>query len=387
MSKKIKVLRILNRFNLGGPIYNAAYLSKYLNSKKYETYLIGGKIEKHETSGKFIIENLDIPYYEIKSMRRSVNFFLDIISLVKVLIIIYKFKPNIIHTHAAKAGIIGRIASIFYLKKIKLVHTYHGNVFDGYFSNHFNKLILLIEKFLSKFTDKIIAISRSQKNDLINLYKLCDSSKIEIIPLGFDLKKFSIDKDLKRLKKRNEYKLDSEDILITIIGRVVPIKNHKLFIDVIEYCMKRTNKTIKALIIGDGSEMSNLINYTSKKGLKYCYKNIIDDFDIFFCSWKKDIDNYLPASDIVALTSLNEGTPVSIIESMASGTPSISTDVGGVSDIIENGISGIVSKNNIKDFGNDLLRLIENEDLRTNLAIKGIQRSLKLYSYDICFKR
>ena len=147
--------------------------------------------------------------------------------------------------------------------------------------------------------------------------------------------------------------------------------------------MKRTNKTIKALIIGDGSEMSNLINYTSKKGLKYCYKNIIDDFDIFFCSWKKDIDNYLPASDIVALTSLNEGTPVSIIESMASGTPSISTDVGGVSDIIENGISGIVSKNNIKDFGNDLLRLIENEDLRTNLAIKGIQRSLKLYSYDI----
>ena len=102
---------------MGGPIYNAAYLSKYLNSKKYETYLIGGKIEKHETSGKFIIENLDIPYYEIKSMRRSVNF-LDIISLVKILIIIYKFKPNIIHTHATKAGIIGKIASIFYLKKL-----------------------------------------------------------------------------------------------------------------------------------------------------------------------------------------------------------------------------------------------------------------------------
>ena len=386
MSKKIKILRILNRFNLGGPIYNVAYLSKFMNAKKYENLLIGGKIEKHEKSGKFILENLNIPYYEIKSMRRPINLFLDFISLIQVVVIMYKFKPDIIHTHAAKAGIIGRIASILFYKKINVVHTYHGNVFEGYFSNFFNELILNIERVLSKFTDKVIAISQSQKNDLVNIHKLCDSSKIVVIPLGFDLKKYSLNKTLKRVQKRKDLLLKDGDILITTIGRVVPIKNHKLFVDVIKYCKKRTKKTIKALVIGDGSEMLNLINYTSHQGLKFSYKDFKSDFDIFFCSWKKDIDNYLAASDIVALTSINEGTPVSIIEAMASGTPSISTDVGGVSDIIENGVSGVVSKTNIKDFGNDLLILIENENIRIKLAKKGIKRSLELYHYDVLIK-
>ena len=221
---------------------------------------------------------------------------------------------------------------------------------------------------------------------MVNIHKLCDSSKIVVIPLGFDLKKYSLNKTLKRVQKRKDLLLKDGDILITTIGRVVPIKNHKLFVDVIKYCKKRTKKTIKALVIGDGSEMLNLINYTSHQGLKFSYKDFKSDFDIFFCSWKKDIDNYLAASDIVALTSINEGTPVSIIEAMASGTPSISTDVGGVSDIIENGVSGVVSKTNIKDFGNDLLILIENENIRIKLAKKGIKRSLELYHYDVLIK-
>ena len=386
MQKKIKVLRILNRFNIGGPVYNATYLTKYLDNNTYETLLIGGICEKHEASAKYILEKENIQFTEIQQMRRKISLFYDFISFLKIIFIIHNYKPDIIHTHAAKAGLLGRIAALIYYKNIKIVHTYHGNVFEGYFSNIMNKLILFIERFLASKSNKIIAISKLPKQDLVNKFRICKSSKIEVIPLGFDLKKFSINSKVKRTKKRTEYKVLKHEILITIIGRVVPIKNHKFFIDVFDYCRKKTTIPIKAFVIGDGPEMDNLRKYSNQKGLRYNYKNLTVDYDIFFCSWKKDIDCYLAASDIVALTSYNEGTPVSIIESMASGKASISTNVGGVSDIIENFINGIISKSTVKDFGNDLLKLINDETLRLELGKNGKSRSLKLFNYDVLVK-
>lgn len=382
-NSKIRILRILNRFNVGGPVYNATYLTKYLNKKKYETLLIGGSCEPHEQSATYILKNEKVNYIKLKFMRRAISPFYDLISLIEIIIIIYKYKPQIIHTHAAKAGLLGRIAPLFYFKKIKIIHTYHGNVFEGYFSSFINKIILKVERFLAYKSNKIIAISNSQKHDLVNKYFICEQDKIEIVPLGFDLSRFSNDLENKREKKRNEFRVNKDEILISIIGRVVPIKNHKFFVDVIKYCKQKTNISLKALIIGDGSEMNNLIKHTEKLDLKYNYKEMKNDYDIFFCSWKKDIDFFLAASDIVALTSYNEGTPVSIIESMASGKASISTNVGGVSDIIENYKSGIVSKNTIKDFGDDLLELIIDKDLRRELGKNGKTRSLKLFNYDV----
>jgi glycosyltransferase involved in cell wall biosynthesis len=381
--RKKKILRILNRFNVGGPVYNATYLTKYLNPKYFSTTLIGGIHEKHEESAKYILDNEKINYEEIKYMRRKISPLYDLISLIHIIYIIYKTKPDIIHTHAAKAGLLGRIASLFYFKKVKLVHTYHGNVFEGYFSKTINKIIVSIERYLASRTDKIIAISQVQKTDLVNKYLICDESKIEVIPLGFDLKKFSNNIKNKRNLIRKKYNISNEEVLISIVGRVVPIKNHKLFIDVFNYCKLRTNVPIKALIIGDGSEMEDLINYTNENGLSFSYKKIIDNYDVLFCSWQRDIDCFLAASDIVALTSYNEGTPVSIIESMASGKASISTNVGGVSDIIENFKSGIVSSGSVKEFGNDLLNLINDENLRLELGKNAKSRSLELFNYNV----
>ena len=351
--RKKRILRVLNRFNVGGPIYNVAFLTKYLNKELFETLLIGGRHEKYEESGKYILDNEKIMFSELKYMRRAISPIYDLISLIQIIRLIYTFRPDIIHTHAAKAGLIGRIASFFYFKKVKLVHTYHGNVFEGYFSNILNKTILLIERFLASKSTKIIAISKLQKEDLVNKYRICDPSKIVVVPLGFDLKIFSLNTEEKRKKIRNEYKVLDKEVLITIIGRVVPIKNHKFFIDVINYCKKKTNKTIKALVIGDGTEMNNLIEYTNEIGLESNYKKVKTDYDVFFHSWAKDIDHFLAATDIVALTSKNEGTPVSIIEAMACERACISTDVGGVSDIVENYKSGIISKGVVEEYGND----------------------------------
>jgi glycosyltransferase involved in cell wall biosynthesis len=382
MLKKIRILRILNRFNVGGPVYNATYLTKYLNSDFYETLLIGGKPENHEQSAEYILNGLDVSFKQLKFMRRAISPLFDLISLIQIIIIIYKFKPHIIHTHAAKSGLLGRLASMLYYKKVRLVHTYHGNVFEGYFSNFKNNILIFIERFLAKKSTKIIAISKLQSHDLIYKYKICEKEKIEIVPLGFDLNRFTEDKNLKREKLRKEFNVHDDTILITIIGRIVPVKNHQLFIDVINYCKNRSSRVIKALIVGDGSETEKIINCVENYNLSYSYKDLNKECDVLFSSWRSDIDSVLAASDIVCLTSLNEGTPVSIIESMASETASISTNVGGVSDIIENNISGIVSSKKVNDYGENLLQIIEDDKLRLKLAKKGKSISLENYNYN-----
>ena len=382
--KNKKVLTILNRFNVGGPIYNVIFLTNYLNKNNFETLLIGGKCESYEQSSKYILDKENIKFTELKHMKRAISPFHDFISLIEIILVLYKFKPYIIHTHAAKAGLLGRIACIFYFNKKKIIHTYHGNVFEGYFSNFKNKIILFVERLLSKKTDKIIALSNLQKNDLVNKYFISKEDKIEVIPLGLDLKKFSNNLVQKRQKKRTEFEISNDQVLISIIGRLVPIKNHKFFIDVINFCRKKTDFKLKALIIGDGPEINNLINYAKSLGLKYNYKEMINkDYDIFFCSWKEDIDSFLAASDILTLTSINEGTPVSIIEAMVSGTACVSTDVGGVSDIIENNKSGIVSNANVSEFSKCLLKLINDENYRNKMGLNAKKRSLELFDYKV----
>ena len=379
--KKIKILRILNRFNVGGPVFNATYLTKYLNSDLYETLLIGGKPELHEEPAYYILNDLGVCFKKLNYMRRAISPIFDLISLIQIIIIIYKYKPNIIHTHAAKSGLLGRLANLFYYKKVKVVHTYHGNVFEGYFSNFKNRILLFIERFLAKKSTKIIAISKLQCEDLIYKYKICGKEKIEIVPLGFDLHRFTENINSKREKIREEFNVMDDTILITIVGRVVPIKNHKLFIDVINYCKNKSSRKIKALVVGDGSEIEKIIDYVLNSKLSYSYKDLNKECDVLFSSWRSDIDSILAASDIVCLTSLNEGTPVSIIESMASETASISTNVGGVSDIIENNINGILSSKKIKDYGDNLLKIIEDDNLRLKLAKNGKSTSLENYNY------
>jgi glycosyltransferase involved in cell wall biosynthesis len=240
---------------------------------------------------------------------------------------------------------------------------------------------LFIERFLAQKSTKIIAISKLQSNDLIYKYKICEKEKIEIVPLGFDLHRFTENINSKRKKLRKEFNVKDKTILITIIGRIVPIKNHQLFIDVFNYCKYKTSRRIKALVVGDGSETEKIIDYAINNKLSYSYKNLNKECDVLFTSWRSDIDNILAASDIVCLTSFNEGTPVSIIESMASETASISTNVGGVSDIIENNISGIVSSKEINDYGENLLKMIEDDNLRLKLAKNGKSKSLENYNF------
>ena len=367
-----KILRIINRFNLGGPTYNAAYLTKYLE-KDYETILIGGQHEESEKSSLHILDDLGLKPIIIPEMQRSLNPYKDQIALRKIIKIIKEFKPDIVHTHAAKAGALGRRAA--YKMGVKQIyHTFHGHVFHSYFGNLKTKVFKEIEKNLAKKSTKIIAISEIQKKELSEIHRICPAEKIEVIPLGFDLTRFNTDKDSKRKKFRKKWNLKENEIAVGIIGRLVPIKNHSFFIDSIKEIIKKSNFPIRAFIVGDGEEKHNLINYVRNINLDYSLDTSPATFH--FTSWIKEIDEVNSGMDIICLTSLNEGTPVSLIEAQANGKPIVSTKTGGIKNIVLENKTALLSENNdLNSFSQNLLSLVNNSEKRQLFSKYGLEKS------------
>ncbi len=372
--RKIKVLRIINRFNIGGPTYNATFLTRFL-SDEFETLLVGGYPEAEEADSLHILKEYGVEPMLIKELKRTPNLKSDRIAYRKLKLIIEEFKPDIIHTHAAKAGALGRRAA-YACKVPVIVHTFHGHVFHSYFGKVKSKLFQLIEKNLAKKSTRIIAISELQKDELVEKFALCKRDKITVIPLGFDLMKFHENAAISRIETRKHYAIQYDEVAIAIIGRLAPIKDHSFFIDVISEIQQQTTKKLKIFIVGDGEERGNI---------ELKLKNIIQDdrFSIVMTSWIKDIASFNPAMDIICLTSKNEGTPVSLIEAQACNVPVISTDVGGVKDIVlQNETGFIVTKDAKLEYTEKLLSLIEDEALRKSMSTKGWDFVRERYHYN-----
>ncbi|MGB0404122.1 MAG: glycosyltransferase [Salibacteraceae bacterium] len=375
-----RVLRILNRFNLGGPTYNASYLSKHLPSE-YETLLIGGEKDESEASSLHITDSLGLKPTIIKEMRRSVNFSKDRLAYKKIVQIIREFKPDIVHTHASKAGAIGRLAAIN--ENIPtIVHTYHGHVFHGYFNPIKTKVYKFIETELAKRTHKIVAISNIQKQELSLEHKICSPEKIKVIPLGFDLDRFQMNKDENRKIYRGQYNLPDNKIAIGIIGRLVPIKNHQLFLKAINQLKKSNSVSFQAFIIGDGEERNHIESLANQ--LKLTFDNSPNsEVDIIFTSWIKDVDKALPGLDLIALTSKNEGTPVSLIEAQAAEKAIVSTNVGGIENVVLPGESALLSELTDEDlFCQNLIKLCTNDSLRNEQCKRGKDFVFKNFHYN-----
>jgi glycosyltransferase involved in cell wall biosynthesis len=361
--RKIKILRIINRFNIGGPTYNATFLTRFM-SDEFETVLIGGLPEEGEADSLHILNEYGVKPILIPELKRNPNFFSDRKALKKIKTIIEEFKPDIVHTHAAKAGALGRKAA-FDCKVPVVVHTFHGHVFHSYFGKFKTEVFRRIEKRLASKSSGIIAISAQQKNELSEKYAIANKNKIEVIPLGFDLNPFQVDLEIKRQKTRDKFNLTDDQIAVAIIGRLAPIKNHKLFLDSIEIVNQQTTKKPVFFIVGDG-ETRNEIEIQIEK------IKTNQTIDIRLTSWIHDIKTFNAGMDIICLTSNNEGTPVSLIEAQACNIPVISTDVGGVKDIVnENETGFVVPKNNPEKFAEKLLELIEDEKKREKMSQNG----------------
>ena len=374
-----RVLRIINRFNLGGPTYNAAYLSKYLEPE-FETLLIGGQKDASEGSSEYIVENLGLKPRVLPEMKRSIDPLKDLKALIKVRKIIKEFKPDIVHTHASKAGTIGSFAGS-QVKVPVILHTFHGHVFHSYFSKLKTNIYKGIERNLAKKSDRIIAISEIQKHELSEEHKICSSDKITVVPLGFDLERFTVNQDQLRKSFREQYKLANDEIAIGIIGRLVPIKNHQYFLESVKAIKEQNNKKLKFFIIGDGELKSELLDSCKTLGLKAGSENK-PGVDVVFTSWIKQVEGPCAGLEIICLSSLNEGTPVSLIEAHAAAKPVVSSNVGGIENVVlKNESAFLSSKTDNTEFIEGLLKLIESEELRNTMGQAGREFVMKRYHY------
>lgn len=366
-----KVLRIINRFNLGGPTYNVAYLSKYM-APEFDTLLIGGKNGNHEGSSDFILKDLGLHSILIPELQREINYRNDYLAYQKIKNIIKRWQPDIVHTHATKAGVLGRLAASRMNIPV-IVHTYHGHIYHSYFNKARTAIYKKIDRNLAKKTSMIIAISDKQKQELANEHKIAGIERFNVIPLGFDLERFQTNHNEKRQAFRNKYKIADDTVAMGIVGRLTHIKNHKLFLDAFARTKASTHKKIQAFIIGDGELKKYLHNHAAKLGLSISYSSEYKPgSDVVFTSWIKHIDRVYPGLDIACLTSVNEGTPVSIIEAQAANTPVVTTNVGGIENAVIPGKTAMLAKNqNLDDYTEKLTSMVNDDNLRQKMGAAG----------------
>ena len=367
-----RILRIINRFNLGGPTYNAAYLSKYM-PPEFETLLVGGEKDDTEDSSEFIVKSLGLDPIIIPEMKREIDLKNDYEAYRKIVNLIKDFKPDIVHTHASKAGTIGRLAAAN-MNVPAIIHTFHGHVFHSYFGKMKTVMYKNIERNLARRSSSIIAISEKQKSELCLVHRICKPEKIKVIPLGFDLSRFNENMDLKRKGFRERYRLADDEIAVGIIGRIVPVKNHRLFLEAAKMVLNETVNKVRFFIIGDGEDRLRVESVARDLHLAFSDATISDDIKpITFTSWIKEIDVALAGLDVVALTSLNEGTPVSLIEAQAANKPIVSTNVGGIENVVIEGVTALLShsKTDARQFADRLLDLTESVEKREQMARVG----------------
>lgn len=376
-----RVLRIHNRLIIGGPAINVTYLTKYM-APDFETMLVIGDKDSHEQDADHLIMNLGLDPVVIPEMKRDISPLNDGIAYQKIKALIEKFKPDIVHTHAAKSGVIGRLAADA-CKVPVILHTFHGHVFHSYFGKFKTNTFIQIERYLARRSTGIIAISDTQKHELANVYHICDEKKIKKIPLGLDLDKFQVHQEIKRVEFRKQFNLNTDDIAIGIIGRVVPVKNHSLFVAAAKKVLAQTDLPVKFVIVGDGDMRPQMEQEFLAAGIDYTYHPIDPREATAVCtSWQTDMDYVLSGLDIVALTSHNEGTPVSLIEAQAASKPIVSTNVGGVQDVVTDNQTGFITEPGDADaFAAALLQFINNPEKRNYFGQLGKTFAHQHYSY------
>ncbi len=326
--KKVQVLRLIARLNIGGPAIQALHLTKTLNQNGFCTVLATGYVPDGEEEMDYLAKEMGIKPVRIAGLCRAPHPLRDAAAFWHILRLTLRLKPDIIHTHTAKAGALGRLAGIICRRiagmNVKLVHTYHGHVFSGYFGTFRTMLYLWIERLLARKTDQIVVLSQSQRQEICDRYKIGKPKQFQILPLGLELTPF-LKPDVASESFRQKFGVKPDETLIGIIGRLTNVKNHRLFLEMARLLAKRNGKQIRFLIVGDGELRPMLEAEVQESGLSG---------QVIFTGWQKEMEQVYPALDLVALTSNNEGTPVTLIEALAAARPVIATSVGGVEDLL-----------------------------------------------------
>ncbi|MBW6514537.1 MAG: glycosyltransferase family 4 protein [Candidatus Syntrophosphaera sp.] len=324
---RIKIVRIITRLNIGGPAIHVMELADMFNNGDYSTTLIYGNVEGNEQDMLYLAQNYDLELVNIPAMGRSVSPLADLSVVWQLWRVIRKIKPDIVHTHTAKAGQLGRLAA--WLARVPVIlHTFHGNNFSGYFSPLLSWFSVVLERLMARVSQGIISISGQQKAELLK-YRIAPETKIRVIPRGVDLARITHSESV-RGEFKKEFGIPARYRLAAFVGRLTAIKDPFLFLEIASAILA-IHKDVIFVFAGDGEQ---------KEDLKARVRELGQQENIIFSGFIQDLRPLYADLDILLLTSRNEGTPVAVIEAMANGVPVIASRVGGIPDLIEDGVSG-----------------------------------------------
>ena len=362
-AQKVRVLRIIARMNVGGPAVQVSGLMRGFDQASFDQELVTGYCAADEAD---YLEKVavDLKAIRIDGLGRSIKPRADLTSLFAIIKEIRRFKPDVIHTHTAKAGVIGRIASILSGHKSMRVHTFHGHLLHGYFGAGKTKLVILIEKFLALFTHQLLAVGRKVQDDLITA-GIGNSKKFAVMPPGLQLAHVP-----NRHDSRKELRLDQNEIYCAFIGRITQIKRPDRFLDVVAKVSKSGIK-VHFIVAGAGELLLECQNRVAT-----------EDLPVTFLGWREDIEVVLAAADFVILTSDNEGTPLSLIQAGMVGIPVVATNVGSTNEIVVDGETGLLTDLSVEQLATAVTKVATDSDLRAQMGAAGKEYTMARYGVD-----
>lgn len=360
---RIRVMRVIARMNVGGPAVQVSGLMRGLNSSRFEHRLYTGFCTADEAD--YLDEvAMDVTAVRIENLGRRVNLVGDLRAFVSLVKEIRVFKPDVIHTHTAKAGFLGRVASIVSFHPSIRVHTFHGHLLNGYFGRFKRTLIVIAEKFLGFFTDQLLAVGERVRQDLLQA-GIGSKEKFGLMPPGLILGVLPAQKN-----SQESFGLSVGKLQCAFIGRVTQIKRPDRFLDVVAEIKKRGIE-MEFLVAGDGELLG-----VSRERIA------VEELPVKLLGWQSDMERVLAASDIVLLTSDNEGTPLSLIQAGMAALPVVTTNVGSIPEVVINGVTGIVTNVCVVEMADALEKLAGDDGLRGRMGSAAQEFTMANFGVD-----
>jgi len=364
------VLRVIARLNMGGPAHHVGLLGSMLDRDRYETLLLHGRVGAGEASLEESVRARGVALAEVPGLRPELRPHQDLRALASLVRAVRRLRPDIVHTHTAKAGMLGRLGAVLAGgARPVIVHTYHGHVLEGYFDPLRTATYRAMERRLAGVSDALVGVSTATVDDLVRL-GIAPRSKFRVIPVGLDLEPFLSAPPAAGTAFRHEVGASTDDVLLTFVGRLVAIKRPDLLLRAVARA-RELGAPIRLALVGDGALRPRLERLAAELGVRE---------HVCFAGYRAEMVAVTAAADIAVLSSDNEGTPVSLIEAAAAGKPAVATVVGGVPDVVTRETGLLVPAGDAERFAKGIVALTGDPPLRAAMGAQARRRAAQRFS-------